>query len=179
MRGKKQRDQRRATAWSAPALQLRTTLQRATLPCCEAAVRVAAALQLVVPRCCRLQRCDAVALQRTTLRCCTGCCGATQVVATLRRGSRSWCCDSTALQQLGCCDSAALQQLAVLRRCGAAAARGAETLWRYSNSRCCDAAALQQLWLLLFFFFFNDSWQVLLYLQEREKQRARENKRKL
>jgi len=97
--------------------------------CCGAATRSAAVLQAAT-----LRRYGAATINNTAthnvavLHGLLRRCGATQVITTLRRGSRSRCCDSAALQQLGCCDSAALQQLAMLRRCGAAAARGAETL---------------------------------------------------
>lgn len=91
--------------------------------CCGAATRSAAVLQAGTINNTATHN---VAVLHRLLRHC----GATQIAATLRRGSRSRCCDSVALQQLGCYDSAALQQLAVLRRCGTM------TLRRCSSSRC-------------------------------------------
>jgi len=159
--GKRQRDERRAAVW-----------------CCVIANSVAAVLQVTTLRCCKLRRCGAVAHVAVALR----------MVRTLR-----------APMTLRYC--AWLERCAVmLRRCGAArgwrcygaVAHMATMLWRYSTIarvvavlwRCawlqhCDAVAP------MFFFFFEwllaslRVFNLFLYVREREKQRARKNKRQL
>ncbi|CAK9225259.1 unnamed protein product [Sphagnum troendelagicum] len=114
--------------YGAVARQLRKTLQRATLWCCGAAIRVAAAFQ-----CSNVRRYNVAASSAAMLQRCRGC-GAVTL----------WCCSSrcygAATHNNAATRNIAVLQLVLLQRCGAAA-RSAVVL-RRCGSRCCGVVVL-------------------------------------